>query len=338
MTGGARIAAFIAIAVCLVVATGVYVGDDLSRAVERSDRAPKVVVTALPAVQNVPHVVFRNTEVGSKYGLVSMVTLADPGGARAFTEIACDRVYVAGDASSCLRTKRGIATTFEGEQFDSRWNKVRQWALPGTPSRTRVSPDGSLLATTVFVSGHAYMQVGFSTATVIRTSAGRDYGNLEKFTLVIDGQRVNPADRNIWGVTFTADNKTFYATAATNDTTYLVRGNLQARTLTSIRSGSECPSVSPDGQSVAYKKDLGGTTPHWAIAVLDLASGQEAVLAGEKRSVDDQIEWLDGNTLLYGLPRSNAAGVSDIWSIDTSGDAAPKLFISRAWSPSVVQK
>ncbi len=32
------------------------------------------------------------------------------------------------------------------------------------------------------------MQVGFSTATVIRGSDGTSYGNLEKFRLVVDGR------------------------------------------------------------------------------------------------------------------------------------------------------
>lgn len=337
MTGGTRIAAFTAIAGCIVVAAGVYVGVDLGRAAERADRAPELAVTTLPAIQGAPHVVFRNTEVGSAYGLVSMVALADPQGPRATTTAACDRVYAAAGTASCLRTKRGIATTFEAQQLDARWRLVRSWALPGTPSRTRVSADGSLIASTVFVAGHSYLQVGFSTATDIRSASGHDFGNLEKFALVIAGDRVSPTDRNIWGVTFAADDNTFYATAATGGTTYLVRGDLRARTLTAIHAVAECPSLAPDGKHIAYKKNAGGTTPHWSIAVLDLATGRETVLAGEKHSVDDQVEWLDDDTVLYGLARSNAAGVSDVWSIDVAAGARPELFIGHAWSPSVVR-
>ena len=40
----------------------------------------------------------------------------------------------------------------------------------------------------------------------------------------------------------------------------------------------------------------------WHIAVYDLASGEETVLA-DTRSVDDQVEWLDNSTVLYALPR-----------------------------------
>ena len=87
-----------------------------------------------------------------------------------------------------------------------------------------------------------------------------------------------------------------------------MRGDLAARTLTAIHETAECPSLSPDGTKVAYKKNIStGATPYWSIAVLDLASGIETVLP-EKRNVDDQVEWLDDATLLYGLPRIRGRG------------------------------
>jgi Tol biopolymer transport system component len=53
-----------------------------------------------------------------------------------------------------------------------------------------------------------------------------------------------------------------------------VRGDLAARTLTSVHPDAECPSLSPDGLRVAYKKNVAtGSVSHWAIAVLDLRSG-----------------------------------------------------------------
>lgn len=332
-----RIAAFSVLAACLVAGTTVYVGFDPGRADESTPQSPDVETATLQALEAEPHVVFRNTKVGDDYGRVSMVALADPDGPRAFADITCDRIYAAADTVSCLRTKRGLATDFEAEQFDSRWKPKRMWRLPGTPSRTRVSADGSLIATTAFEARHAYAQVGFSTETVIRAASGRDFGNLEKFTLINAGHEVDAVDRNIWGVTFARDDNTFYATAATGGQMYLVRGDLRARTLTTIHEGVECPSLSPDGKSVAYKKNLGTTSAHWSIAVLDLASGQETVLAGEVRSVDDQVEWLDQTTVLYGMPRRNEAGVNDVWSIATVEEAKPQIFITHAWSPSVVR-
>jgi hypothetical protein len=194
------------------------------------------------------------------------------------------------------------------------------------------------MASTSFVTGHSYMQLGFSTATEIRQLSGRSYGNLEKFALRIGGKLVNPIDRNVWGVTFGSDDNTFFATVATGGTPYLVRGDLATRTLTAVRRTAECPSLSPDGSEVAYKKNTGGSAQHWSIAVLDLATGRETVLAGEIRSVDDQVEWLNPDTLLYGMPRSGVAGVSDVWAIKTERAARPALFIKQAWSPSVVRQ
>jgi hypothetical protein len=208
--------------------------------------------------------------------------------------------------------------------------------LPGIPSRTRLSPDGSLVSSTTFVSGHSYMQVGFSTATEIREVGGRSLGNLEKFQLTIDRKDVAPVDRNVWGVTF-VDDDTFYATVGTGGKTYLVRGDVSDRTLTSVRENAECPSISPDGTHVAYKVANKGD-PHWTFAVLDLATGEQTLLTGETRNVDDQAEWLDDDTLLYGMPREDEPGVTDVWGIDTRGDAEPMLLIEQAWSPAVVRQ
>ena len=76
--------------------------------------------------------------------------------------------------------------------------------------------------------------------------------------------------------------------------------------------------------------------PHWTFAVLDLATGRQTLLAGETHNVDDQAEWLDDDTILYGLPRDGEPGVTDVWALDTS-DATPELLIQQAWSPSVVR-
>ena len=197
------------------------------------------------------------------------------------------------------------------------------------------------VASTVFVAGHSYLATGFSTATAIRRlgrggQSTRDYGNLEDFALVVDGRRVEPVDRNIWGVTFAADDRTFFATASTRGEQWLVRGDLAEETLTTVRRNAECPSLSPDGRRVAYKKRVGESGNRWAIAVLDLASGEETIL-GEERSVDDQVEWLDDETLLYGLARAEEPGRSDVWAIRAHGESEPALFLRDAWSPSVVR-
>jgi hypothetical protein len=336
MSSRARIVTFATVAAVLTAGTASWVAVEVARAAARADAPPMVAVAPEGSLDGVPRIVFRNVEIGSRYGLVSMVRLDDPDGPREFTDVACDRVYATAAVMSCLRTRRGVATTFEASQLDANGDTVDRWGLPGLPSRTRLSPDGRLLATTSFVTGHSYMQAGFSTATEIHEVGGRDLGNLESFALVVGGRTVEPVDRNVWGVTFAADDDTFYATVATGATTYLARGSLSGRTLTTLRRGVECPSLSPDGTRIAFKSNVGGTTPHWQIAVLDLASDTVTTLAGETHSVDDQVEWLD-DSLLYGLPRAGEAGVSDIWQIAATPTAKPHLLIEHAWSPSVVR-
>lgn len=303
--------------------------------------APSQVDTATAAaaaVDRASRIVFRNTASGAGYGLESSVPLADPGGTRAVGTVACDRVYSTAKFSMCLRIDRGALTTFSATLYDSKWQAKKAWALPGIPSRTRISADSKLVAFTSFVTGESYGNVGFATATQISTTDGPDYGNLEAFALMIDGQRNTAADRNFWGVTFSTDDNVFYATAATGGHTWLVKGNLAARTLTTVTQAAECPSISPDGTRIAYKKNVStSATGYWSIAVLDLATGVEKLLP-EKRSVDDQVDWLDDSTVLYGMPRTDSPGDSDIWSIASNESAAGTRFIQHAWSPSVVRR
>lgn len=282
-----------------------------------------------------PLLLFRNTEIGPDYGLVAAVPLDDPGGERTVTDLACDRIDAVPTGASCLVTERGVLTKYSWLDLDADLKVTGSTALPGIPSRTRVSPDGRLRAATVFVTGHEYMSHGFSTLTQIRDLDGTDYGDLEKFTFILDGEPAAPADRNVWGVTF-ADDDTFYATVATGGTPYLVKGDLSERTLTAIREGAECPSLSPDGTKIAYKVVTHrGTPPQWGIAVLDLASGQETRLEGETRSVDDQVAWLDDDTVIYGLPRPDQPGASDVWTLPIHGGESPELLVENAWSPTV---
>ena len=291
---------------------------------------------ALDAVLRGPHVLFRNTDRAVGYGVVAAVPLSDPAGPRAYTDRRCDRLYGNRRATVCLRARQGMAGGFETEILDADWNVSRRWPLPGIPSRTRLSPDGSLVASTVFVAGHSYLSTGFSTQTQLRYLDGRIFAELEQFALTLDGRRVRPRDRNFWGVTFAEDGGTFYATAATGGRTWLVRGDLRKQTLTSVRRNAECPSLSPDGSRIAYKKRLPGPGGAWAIAVLDLAPGRETVLP-ETRGLDDQVEWLDDEVLLYALPRAEGAGTSDIWAIRVRPGAQPTLFIPQAVSPAVVR-
>ncbi|WP_425341159.1 hypothetical protein [Arthrobacter oryzae] len=330
----------LAITVVVLGVSGSYAAVAFQRYQDSRSAASAVSVASGSALPEGSFVLFRNTAPGQGYGMAGTVPLAAPSGQRFLAPEACDRVYGTAGNLVCLKTNRGLVTNFEALLLDREWKPTGRWALPGIPSRTRLSPDGSLVSTTVFVSGHSYGASGFSTETSIsRTDGGgAGTGSLEGFALMVNGAQVTAVDRNVWGVSFVpGDADAFYATAASSGRIWLVKGSIGARTLTAVHDGVECPSVSPDGTRVAYKKNIGAPlAAHWKVAVLDLASGHETVLS-EPRSVDDQIEWLDDATLLYGLPREGSEGDSDIWQIRADPSARASLYIEHAWSPSVVR-
>ena len=330
--------AFGVIALCCVLGAVGFAVWEREQYQQEQARAPSVAQAAPTSYDEVPRVVFLNTTTDSAFGLLAEVPLSDPTAPRALSTVACDRVDATATATSCLRSEPGIVTKHTWLDLSPDFETRHSTSLAGSPSRTRLSPDGRLVASTVFVAGHSYMQVGFSTATVIREfGGGRSYGNLEKFRLLVDGRTVTAPDRNIWGVTFARDDDTFYATAETGGTSYLVKGDLSERTLTAIRPGAECPSLSPDGRRVAYKVDLSpGAGVRWGLAVLDLSSGTQVPLRTGPSSVDDQAEWLDADTLLYGLARADQAGVTDVWAVPADGTGSPRVFIEHAWSPAVI--
>jgi len=295
------------------------------------------VATPRPTLPAGPLLVFRSTAPGADYGTVASVPLADPSAKRTSTGLPCDRVYATHENLMCLHTDRGTLTTFGATLYDAAGDALEEWPLPGVPSRTRISADSSLVAETAFVTGSSYGVKAFSTATRIARVNGVDYGNLEDFTLLVDGAKVTADDRNFWGVTFADDDNTFFATAASGGHHWLVRGNIRGRTLVAVKDGAECPSLSPDGTKIAYKKNVSTTdTPRWTLAVLDFATGVETQLPIPD-NVDDQAEWLDDGTLLYGLADPAKPGDSNVYSIPIDGQHPPALFLAHAWSPSVVR-
>ena len=202
--------------------------------------------------------------------------------------------------------------------------------LPGLPSRARVSPDGRYGSVTAFVAGHSYAQHSFSTQTVIIDMArAKVVADVESFAISDGDRSLDSSDLNVWGTTFAAASGRFYATAKSNGTTYLVEGDVASRTARALHKNVECPSLSPDGTRVAYKKVVGAKAGAWQLYVLDLATMRETALS-ESREVDDQVEWLDDDRVLYGLD-------GDVWVADADGGGKPQRFIERAESPVVVR-
>ena len=335
-----RLIALIVICVLAIGGAAAYFEYARSGAEAQTASAPAVAQTSdVAALLAQDHIVFRSAALDDTYSRLSVVALGDPAGRRAVLDSTCERVYATPTGGVCLTADRGIVTTYGITELDASLSPTGSSQLAGSPSRARMSRDGSLISTTTFVTGHAYSDTSFSTDTVIRRHNGEVIGSIEGFSTTVEGQPLTEVDRNYWGVTF-VDDDTFYATAASNTIgkTWLVKGSISGRTMTSIRTDSECPSIAPDGTRVAYKTRHGNPAPgHWNIAVLDLATGRETVLA-ETRSVDDQVEWLDDSTVLYALARDGSEGQSDVWQVPADGTGAPAVFLPDATSPAVVRR
>ena len=243
------------------------------------------------------------------------------------SELACERVYYAAGHGICM----GVAPSgveYTASVFNSKLQREHTITLTGLPSRTRVSPDGRYGAMTVFVTGDSYLSspTAFSTRTTILEMAnGEQVGQLEQFKVTKDGKPFDAVDFNFWGVTFSpTDSNTFYATLATGDHHYLVEGDIAALSLRVLRDGVECPSLSPDGKQIAFKSRIGEEN-RWHVHVLDVATLKDHPVA-EQRSVDDQVEWLDDETLVY-------SDGTNVYTVPADGSGAEQLLVRDATSP-----
>jgi Tol biopolymer transport system component len=264
-------------------------------------------------------------------GQLSIAPLGERPGRMRFGSMSCDRVHFAAGRGLCVTRRGGITPGYGAKVFDERLRVVHELPLEGIPSRARVSPDGRFGSITMFVAGHSYAAAGsFSTATrIFDLERGAELADLEQFTVTRGGKQMTAVDMNFWGVTFARDGDTFYATVATGGRTYLIRGSLSRRVARVLRENVECPSLSPDGTRIAYKRRSASKTRPWRLTVLDLATMRETSLA-ELRSIDDQAEWLDDDRVLYGLEGA-------VWMVAADGGGRPQRYLAAAESPAVIR-
>ncbi|ARF78205.1 PD40 domain-containing protein [Kitasatospora aureofaciens] len=326
----------VAVLVLGAVGTGavLYAADRTARRDQPQSGGPAVTPgnVSLQAPSAGRQLLFRNMAWGPHRDEITTVPADHPDGPRTASGTQCLRFHAAAGTGICLQAEHGaLEDTYRAVVLDDHLHQRRSFPAAGIPTRARVSPSGHLAAWTVFVSGDSYAGTNFSTRTSIVDV--RDWNlreNLEDFAVIKDGRPYQAHDVNIWGVTF-ADDNTFYATLATSGQTHLVRGDLAARTLTTLHDNVECPSLSPDGTRIAYKKRVPGLSPDapWRLYVLDLATGAETATA-EQRNIDDQALWSDDGTLLYALPGDYGA---DLWTVPADGSGAARLVTKAAVAP-----
>ena len=290
----------------------------------------------MAAVPGAPYVAFRSLTVDDSYNHVVVAPLASLS-RRFVSPVACAAFHMNGGRGICLDVQdQGVAMRYFAYAFDERFTHGPEFTLTGIPSRARVSPDGRRAAVTVFEGAHSYADETFSTrTTLLDLEAGTTLGDLEQFRVERDGRPFKAVDFNFWGVTFARDSDRYYATLATGGIYYLVEGRVSTRTMRVVRAGVECPSLSPDERHLAFKwRRPGGGEPFWELHVLDLTTQAETALSLERRSIDDQVEWLDAERIGYQLAGESGG---EIWTLGADGRSAPLRLLTQAYSPAMVQ-
>jgi hypothetical protein len=337
-----RVALFGAFCVLAVAATAGYVASKASAA-----RQPDARVQAnaspgtLDELLSRPHLLFVDA-ADMIHKRLADAALDDPRASHYVSDMTCDRVYFAAGRGLCSGADENYYGNRGVQDFDAHLRPGHRYAqATGLSSRARVSPDGRFGSVTLFVAGDSY-GAPFSTRDhIFDLTSGRELGTLEDFTVYKDGAVFQSPDFNFWGTTFAADGNRFYATLGAGSvgaTTYLVEGDLAKREMRVLRTNVECPSLSPDGTHIAFKKRIQNPST-WRIAVLDLATLQDTELA-EIRSVDDQVEWLDDSHVLYSMSHNSQAAIGytlDIWKASLNTNEPPQLFLENAFSPAVVR-
>ena len=244
---------------------------------------PRAPAPDRPEVRSAPvpaagAIVFRTLDRSDpqRYGHIAWAPLDRPAQPPTVAGVGCERVHFAAGRGICLSRSGSLGTGLKARLLGPGLRPQGELELRGAPSRARISPDGRYASVTAFVSGHSYADKGsFSTqTTLIDVQRAKVIADLEDFEITRGGEEFESIDFNFWGVTFSADGERFYATLASRGKTYLIEGDIEARTARTLRENVECPSLSPDGTRIAYKK-LMREPGIWRYHVLDLATGRD---------------------------------------------------------------
>lgn len=294
----------------------------------------------IAGLRRAPHLTFLSRATDS-FDHIGLASLSDPSNPILLATPTCERSHFGANGGLCLELNReSMQPRAHAVLVDRSFHTMGRLPLIGLPIRARVSPDHRWAAATVFVTGESYVGDFTTRTTIIDLERREAIGDLEQFTTERDGQPFKAIDFNFWGVTFFAHGDRFLATLGTGGQRFLVEGDIPRRHMTVRGRDVECPSLSPDGQRIVFKRATRGTSG-WRLWTRDLASGEEWPVTDHLRDIDDQAEWLDNERILYGVMQAQGIPQESmsIWISDVSRasgfDAA--IFVRAASSPSVIR-
>lgn len=283
-------------------------------------------------------IAFVHRAPGDDYARVAVLAADN---SRTLLDIDCLRVHIGGGVLTCLRPSGGLLgnSTFRAYTIEDGALVPVFSRDTGAASRTRASSDGRFVAYTAFVDGHSYLDAGgFATETiVVDRAADDDAWNLEDYDRPDDDHH-DSLSGQFWGVSHLGTTDDFLVTYAAAGRMEIMRGDAVAHTVRPLIDDGTCPAVAPDGRTVVFKRttELADGSTGFRLVALDLEHGTQWEL-DETRSVDDQVEWLDDDTVLYALERDDSGSTQpsyDVWSLDING-GEPELILPFADSPAV---
>jgi hypothetical protein len=280
-----------------------------------------------------PFIMFRALAPRDAHGRVTMRGLA-PDAQPLVSALTCSRLHYAGGRGLCAAQEQRASDVLNvAYVFDERMTIGRRFVLSGVPTRLRVSPNGRFGAITTYGEQETSRGERLATHTgLLDLQSGQSLGDVGDFRLDNRGPAIErPFD--VASVAFEADGERFFATLSTDRERYLVAGSQRERRLTVIRAGVASEALSPNGHRLVIKRLL-PERGFWQLAVIDLRTWTEHDLRQGPRSVDDQVEWLDNEHVMYHDVdgESTALGMLPI-----DGVNGPRLLVKTAYS-GVVQR
>ena len=279
-----------------------------------------------------PFVIFRTLDPPEAHGTVALLKLGPARAERQLTTLSCVRLHYAGGRGLCVAQE-----TIAGEPgyaayiFDRALTRGPRIELAGVVTRVRVAPDGRRGAVTTYFEEEtpAGERLAIDT-TVVDMRSGGLVADLRGFRIDADGFSVPAPPIDVGSLAFERDGDRFFASISTSAERYLVAGSIDQRRMTILRPAMASESLSPDGRHLLVKKP--GPDGFWQLAVIDLHTWSERNLQHGRRSVDDQVEWLDNEHVIY---HDTDDTRTSLWMLPVDGINGPQVFVKDAYSGAV---